>query len=111
MKALRFILHFVLSFAILAIPIGHGTIFSYMNNLIAQPITQTILSTSKHIVNQSVQWGRSAFTETIPQEWEDESQQKNKQDMAKEIKLNSGRASYTPEEQELLKKVLQQDQQ
>ncbi len=107
---LKFIFSFIVSFLILAFPISNQTIFSYINEA-TSPFTQRVFQKIKTGIHQGSNWSKKIFTNSTPTEDKISSRQSStqKQKIEKEIKMNSIKESYTPEERELLKKIFEQN--
>ena len=104
MFILKFILHFIVSFAILSFPISDKTIFAHLNSRIA-PLAKEIFQKFEISVRSSTSWSKKIFTNSTP----------NKRNnipvgRKKEIGKDVAKESYTPEERELLEKILKQSQ-
>ena len=103
MFILKFILYFIVSFAILSFPVSNKTIFTHLNNM-AAPLAKEIFQKFETGIRRSSNWSKKIFTNSTPDKKDNTSIAKKKgvgKDLAKE--------SYTPEERELLEKILKQN--
>ena len=106
----KFGLYFSISFVILSFPIGEKTVFEHVNK-IAHPYTGNIYKSVKTSVKKGIDEGAKVFSNSTP----DIDQVKTKfSSMKKKVKkieaaIESNHQSFTIEEKELLKKVLNEE--
>ena len=103
MFLLKFILYFIVSFVILSFPVSDKTLFAHLNKMTA-PVSKTILQKIEIGIKKSSSWSKKIFTNSTP----------NKKDTAhinekREVRKDVAKESYTPEERELLEKILKQN--
>ena len=104
MFILKFILYFIVSFAILSFPVSNKTIFAHLNSM-AAPISRTIFRKIEIGIRRSSSWSKKIFTNSTPSKKDNIPMGKKK-----EVGKDLAKGSYTPEERELLEKILKQSQ-
>ena len=112
MILLKFILAFIISFLILAFPVGERTLFSHLHEFTA-PWVQEVFQKMKAGVSQSSDWSRKVFTNSSPVKgeilsWQSSSSRK-KREVQEELSGDPMKESYTPEEREFLRKILEEE--
>ncbi len=103
MFILKFILYFIVSFAILSFPVSDKTLFAHLNQMTA-PVSKTILRKIEIGIKRSSSWSKKIFTNSTPNK-KDTAHTDEKQEVRKDVT----KESYTPEERELLEKILKQN--
>ena len=110
MFIIRFVFYFTLSFAILCIPIGNGNhLFDKFYGMVS-PYADKAVSTTKQKITTTKRYSRKLYSNSEPFE-KDEVKTKfaGVQKKIREIKNHPADDSYTDEERERLKKVLNSD--
>jgi hypothetical protein len=113
MFIIRFVFYFSLSFAILCIPVGGGQqLFDKLFSMVT-PYARTAVNTTKQKFSSTRRYSKKLYSNSEPAVEEDEvkskmsSVQKKKKVIKKENKPTDD--TYTDEEQERLRKVLNED--
>ncbi|MBC7715264.1 MAG: hypothetical protein H7177_18100 [Rhizobacter sp.] len=114
MFIIRFAFYFVLSFAILCIPIGNGhQLFDKLFTMVT-PYARDAVKTTKQKMSSTKRYSKKLYSNSSPAIEEDEVKSKMAgiQKKVKKIIKNENKPSddtYTEDEQERLKKVLSEE--
>ncbi|WP_127715118.1 hypothetical protein [Halobacteriovorax sp. HLS] len=103
----KFALYFAISFVILSFPIADKTVFEHVNK-IAHPYTDNIYKSVKSNVSQGIKESSKLFSNSSPNTDEIKTKYSSMKKKVKKIEqaIESNHESFTIEEKEMLKKVL-----
>jgi len=106
----RFVFYFIISFAILCIPIGNGNhLFDKFYNLVT-PYANKAVATTKQKLSTTKRYSKKLYSNSEPFVKEEvKLKLSGVQKKIHEMKKNAPDDSYTDEERERLRKVLKND--
>ncbi|MCP4913929.1 MAG: hypothetical protein GY909_12525 [Oligoflexia bacterium] len=120
MFIIKFAIYFSLSFIILSFPVGNKPIFNHLNK-VAQPYTTELFSSffdkAKDNIQTGKEFGKKLFSTKIDKQdliktqfssTVKEAQPQERRKIKKELKKELNNDSYTAEEKELLKKIIEE---
>ncbi len=114
MFIIRFAFYFVLSFAILCIPVGGGEqLFDKLSSLVT-PYAREALKTTKQKMSSTKRYSKKLYSNSSPAEQEDQVKSKmaaiERKKIKKQVVAEPAQDTYSDEYQDRLKRALRSDE-